>query len=392
MRYSISVIRQAINDPVMRRLAILFVLTRLVLLAAGLFGQSVLPPGKAITGNNLRLEHGVPRPLDIWARWDSEWYLLIAERGYDAGDAFSHLPVDYLQEDTAGFFPLYPLLIRTLTPIFGAVGAGILISNMALLAALWLLQLVSRNLWGDTFGARAGMIAGTVLLFFPFTLFHSAVYSESLFLALSLGTFLLAKKTRFGWAGLVAALATLTRPFGALLAILLILEWWRQRHRSRWGWTAVGSVVLALGLYMLFCYGLFGDALAFVHRQEHWRGSAGLPGVAFIRWWRAGPSLFGADSSTVDLGVALLFLAALPTAFKRLRPSLAWYLTACVTLPLASTLWSFGRIASSFFPIFLLLGMMWADGRSLAGKVWIAIGTVSAPLLMALFAAGYWIG
>ena len=283
-KYSRAVIRNLFRDPAARRLAVLFLITRLALLAAGLAGYSVLPPGKALTGDIPRLEHDAPLPLDIWARWDSEWYLLIADRGYDAIDAFSHLPIGNLPEDTAGFFPLYPLLIRALTPLVGSVGAGFVISNFALLASLGLLLAVARDLWGDTFGTRAGACAGTALLFYPFTLFHSAVYAESLFLALSLATFLFARKSRFGWAALLAGLATLTRPFGALLAILLVFEWWRQRGRSRWGWAAAGSVVLALGLYMLFCYGLFGDALAFIHRQGRWRGAMGLPGTALIRW------------------------------------------------------------------------------------------------------------
>jgi len=376
----------------MRRLAILFLITRLVLLAAGLTGYALLPPGKALTGENLRIEHNAPLPLDIWARWDSEWYLLIAERGYDATDAVNHLPVGYLPEDTAGFFPLYPLLIRALTPLVGAVGGGIGISNFALLASLWLLLAVARDLWGETFGTQAGFYAGTALLFFPFTLFHSAVYSESLFLALSLATFLLARKNRFDLASLVAALATLTRPFGALLAVLVLLEWWRRRHRSRWGWAAVGGIALALGLYLLFCYGLFGDALAFVHRQGRWRGAMGLPGIAFIRWWQAGPTIHGTHGSTIELVMAVLFLGALPTAFRRLRPSLAWYLATCVALPLCSTLWSFGRIASTFFPIYLLIGMIWADGRPTAQRFWVTAGSITAAVAMAYFAAGWWVG
>jgi len=383
------VIRKFFDDPVMRRLVILFLITRLALLAAGLAGHALLPPGKALTGESLRLEHDAPLALDIWARWDSEWYLLIAGHGYDA---FDHLYGEYLPEDTAGFFPLYPLLIRALTPLFGAVGAGIVISNLALLAALWLLLAVARDLWGETFGIRAGFYAGMTVLFFPFTLFHSAVYSESLFLALSLATFLLIRKDHYGWAGFVAALATLTRPFGALLVILLLLEWWRRRHHSRWGWAAIGSVALALGLYMLFCYGLFGDALAFVHRQGRWRGAMGLPGLAFVRWWQAGPTIHGAHGSIIELVMAVLYLGALPAAFRRLRPSLAWYLAACVAVPLCSTLWSFGRIASTFFPIYLLIGMVWADDRRAPLRLWVIVGSITATVAMAYFAAGWWVG
>lgn len=370
----------------------LFVVTRLLLMAAGLTGSALLAPGRALTGENLLLEQRAPLPLDIWARWDSEWYLLIAQRGYDATDAINDLPVAYSPEDTSGFFPLYPLLIRAVAPLVGAVGAGILISNIALLLSLWLMLAVARDLWGETFGTRAGLYAGTALLFFPFTLFHSAVYSESLFLALSLGTFVLARRNRFGWAGLVAALATLSRPFGALLAVLLILEWWRHRHRSRWGWAAVGSIAVALGLYMLYCYGLFGDALAFVHRQERWRGAMGWPGKAFLRWFQAGPTLHGAHGSLIELVFASLFLGSLPMAVRRLRPSLSWYLIICVALPLCSTLWSFGRLSSAFFPIYLLAGLACAEGNIRLGRMWVLVGGIGSIVAMACFAAGWWVG
>ena len=386
------VIRTFLDDPIFRRLTLLFVVTRLLLMAAGLAGSALLPPGKALTGGNLLLEKRAPLPLDIWARWDSEWYLLIAQRGYDASDAINHLPVGYFPEDTSGFFPLYPLLIRAIAPLVGPVGGGILISNIALVVSLWLMLAVARDLWGNTFGTRAGFLAGTALVFSPFTLFHSAVYSESLFLALSLATFLLARRNRYDWAGLVAALATLTRPFGVLLAILLILEWWRHRHRSRWGWAAVGSIALALGLYMLYCYGLFGDALAFVHRQERWRGAMGLPGEAFLRWFQAGPTFHGAHGSLIEFVIAILFLGSLPVAIRRLRPSLAWYLVACVAFPLCSTLWSFGRISSTFFPIYLLAGMAWAEGNTKLGQIWVIVGGITSVVAMACFAAGSWVG
>ena len=56
---------------------------------------------------------------------------------------------------------------------------------------------------------------------------------------------------------------------------------------------------------MLFCHGLFGDALAFVSRQGRWRGSMGLPGTAFLRWWQAKKALLGAHGSTLELAAAL---------------------------------------------------------------------------------------
>ena len=380
------------GDPSVRRLLLLFLLTRLALLLAGLVGHGLLPPGPGLTGGNLRVEHEAPAAVEIWARWDSEWYLLIAERGYDVGDFLNGFPVAYEVADTTGFFPLYPLLLRALTPFTGAIGAGIFISNLALLLAVGLIFVISRDLWGPGFGAQAGEAAAVALLICPASAFHSAVYAESLFLALSLAAVRYARQGRFGWSGLWAACATLSRPFGALLAVPLAVEWWRNRHRSRWGWAAMLAVAAGLGLYMLFCYGLFGDGLAFVHRQGRWRGALGVPGLAFVRWWQSGPTLSGTHGSTIELIVALCIIAALPAAFRRLPRSFALYFTAGVLVPLSSSLWSFTRIASTLFPIYLLIGLSWAEGKRRLPIAYAIVSGTLALIAMAFFAAGWWVG
>ena len=62
--------------------------------------------------------------VDVWARWDSVWFLRIAENGYGAAE-----------EAAAAFYPLYPLLVGLLGRVlFGHyVLAGVLISLSACL-------------------------------------------------------------------------------------------------------------------------------------------------------------------------------------------------------------------------------------------------------------------
>src|SRR5438067_9305373 len=105
------------------------------------------------------------------ARWDAVWYLAIANDGYrEAG--------------RSAFFPLYPLLLAVLRPLTGsAVVAGIAISLAALLVALTILhRLATLEL-----GAEAAGPAVVLVAVFPAAYCFSAVYSESLFLALSVG-------------------------------------------------------------------------------------------------------------------------------------------------------------------------------------------------------------
>ena len=97
---------------------------------------------------------------------------------------------------------------------------------------------------------------------------------------------------------LIGGLAALTRPFGVLLLLPLVWEWWRwrgaadqpevRRLRTVSGlWTLL--VPAAIAGYLFFSRAVFGDPLALLHRQERWRG--GLSGP--WRAWTRAPSPHG---------------------------------------------------------------------------------------------------
>jgi hypothetical protein len=387
--------------PPMARVACLFVASRLALLAVGLLSTALVPSGIGAQPGNLVWHQPAPLPLEIWARWDSEWYLLIAEEGYDVGDRLSGFGVAYERSAAAGFLPLYPILIRMLAPVCGAVAAGVLISNICLFLSLVLLDRLVRLEMGGEIGEMAGIVACGAVLLYPSSLFLSAVYAEALFLVLSLGAFLSARLGRFSIAGVFGGLATLTRPFGILLVVPLVWEWWAWRGdaddaSSRWKRTLSGLWLLMLPVaisgYLFFCQLTFGDPLALLHRQERWRGGLSGPWRAFVRWWEAGPSAHGAHGSTVELIIAVVCLAMFVVMVRRLRPSYTLYSGAALTLALGSTLWSFSRFALTLFPFFMLIGMTWADGRRCLPTLYAFVGGTLGGLFMALFANWWWVG
>jgi hypothetical protein len=296
--------------------------------------------------------------------------LLIAEEGYDVGDRLSGFGVAYERSAAAGFLPLYPILIRMLAPVCGAVAAGVLISNICLFLSLVLLDRLVRLEMGGEIGEMAGIVACGAVLLYPSSLFLSAVYAEALFLVLSLGAFLSARLGRFSIAGVFGGLATLTRPFGILLVVPLVWEWWAWRGdaddaSSRRKRTLSGLWLLMLPVaisgYLFFCQLTFGDPLALLHRQERWRGGLSGPWRAFVRWWEAGPSAHGAHGSTVELIIAVVCLAMFVVMVRRLRPSYTLYSGVALTLALGSTLWSLGAFSWLSSPT----GGGWVDGRGM---------------------------
>ncbi|HEX4115139.1 MAG TPA: hypothetical protein VHY18_04630 [Solirubrobacteraceae bacterium] len=198
------------------------------------------------------------------ARWDAAWYLVIAHYGYRPEFGAFTAPRD-------AFFPLYPLGVRALSDTgLAPVIAGVALSIGAFMAALYGLHRLTTlevarlrrgsSAWGargigvsdetgDAPRARGGPLGflglagsgpGSVRLakldgrevarlavlltaFAPMAFYFSAVYSESLYLALSVGLFLCARRGRWGAAALLGALASATRSTGVVLILPLLL-------------------------------------------------------------------------------------------------------------------------------------------------------------------------
>ena len=150
------------------------------------------------------------------ARWDSAWYLVIAHYGYrpELGS--------YTSARDA-FFPLYPLGLHALSDLgLQAVLAGVLFSLAAFAVALYCLhRLTTLELAGSgrPGSAEVAGLAVLVTALAPMAFYFSAVYSESLFLALSVGLFLCARRGRWAWAGVLGMLAVATRSTGLVLAL-----------------------------------------------------------------------------------------------------------------------------------------------------------------------------
>ena len=187
-----------------------FLVSRCVVILSSLGGIAVFGYSDQFdTERGINPYDGVARALfSSVGAWDAGQYLGIALQGYE--------------DDAARmvFFPLYPLLIHGLGSVIGSAHlAALLISCCAFLAALYLLyRLTELELDG---GSARRAVALTA--FCPMALFFSAIYTESLFLALSLGCVYGARLGRWPVAGGLGALAALTRNSGVLLLVPVTL-------------------------------------------------------------------------------------------------------------------------------------------------------------------------
>jgi len=289
--------------------------------------------------------------LSIWGVWDSGWYLDIATFGYSAAHRTNP---ETLHQANYAFFPLYPLSMRALGPLVGGpYNAGLVISNLCLLAACFvLLRLVEID--NDMATARRAV---KFLVLFPTAFILSGVFSESMFLALAMSAFLFVRLDRLPLAGAAGFLASLTRPVGVLLVVGLVLVYWRGQQAARRPFTArvlwLALAPLGLAAFAGYNHVLTGDALAFTHIQAAWRSGFGSP----LKVLASG--LGGADAPACLSAWMTLVAALLVVVFAR-RLGVAYTVISLllILVPLAGGLHSMPRYLLAVFPIPILLARL----------------------------------
>jgi mannosyltransferase PIG-V len=359
-------------------------------LAAALWGLSarvtLFDPG-AVTRPFGPVGNALVAPL---ARWDSVWYLAIANDGYPAGDA-----------RRTAFFPLYPMLVRAAeTVVRSPIVAGALVSFACFGVAL----VVLHRLTEIELGAPAARATVWALALFPGAVFFSAVYSEALYLALSVGCVYAARTGRWAWAGTLGALGAATRSAGVLLVVPLAVLWLARpgggpRRIRDAAWIALVPAGLAA-----FCGALAlggGDAFAPVHAQDIWYRHFAGPFVGV--WdgtaaaWRGLHDL-GEPAARADVVLFACLVATVPMVagvLRRLPAAYGAYVIAALALPLSypvgpQPLMSLPRFVAVLFPCFMALGAWLAEGGRARRAAVLAPSSAGLVVVAAVFSTWHW--
>lgn len=233
-----------------------------------------------------------------WANFDGEHYLSIAKFGYQIRNGFPQY----------AFFPLLPLLISIVSIIFrdylisGLIVVGIALYYVIATIPKWFKEL---NLQGSNYFLLA-------LLLSPGAVFLGSVYTEALFIALTLGVFYFSEKRRWLPAALLAGLASATRINGLFVVLFFLIKFWAAKPNLK-SFLSLGFVSLSGFLsYLTYLYYSTGDFLAFYHSQAYW----------------------GKATATSPLATAASYLRAVSIEFK---PDLTHLV---VVFEVAITLWS----------------------------------------------------
>lgn len=317
----------------------------------------------------------------LWNRWDASHYLSLAENGYTAtGDGrFSIV-----------FYPFYPWLVRAAAFFCRSYfGGALLVSGVASVCA----GLLLRRLAELDQPAKVARLAVWFLFIFPTAYFLHIGYTESLFLALVLGSLLAARGQFWALAGILGALACFTRVNGLLLGPTLLVEAWLQyrvTRRINWRWLWIGAVGLGFAGYLFLNYSVTGDPFAFSPiMEEHWYKKMMPPWVGIRDVWLRIPG-FNLTEGLHEFIFIVFSLLCTVWCWIKLRPTYAiWMTLNWLFINSTTYVVSVPRYCLTLFPIFILFALL-AAKRPLAGRILTALCLLLLALFAMKFAHGTW--
>ncbi|MFJ2777525.1 hypothetical protein [Kitasatospora sp. NPDC087315] len=351
------------------------------------------------TGDYLKKDPGRgggAQPWDVLGTWDGVWYQRIAEFGYDPQlIRLEGYPLATYYENSAAFFPLYPWLMNLVGAVtgLGPYGSGIVVSVLASFFAAAGIFAIAERLGGF----RAGVIAAVVWGLFPGSGVEWAVYSDSLFVALSAWACYCVMTRRWLTAGLLALVAGLNRPTAAaLIAAVSIAALVALIRRT-------DGIARPLTAMLITPWGLLWYVAWVGYRMDDWGGYFKLQRGAWNRYFDWGASTFRSALDVItghwtfwqsnpapDL-IAIALLMALPgllVLLLRTRPPLVLVVyTALTVFTALSSNQIFGNISRYLLPAFpLFIGLAIALRRLRLSTL---VGLFAMPVIAAGWYAGY---
>ncbi len=319
--------------------------------------------------------------LNFRSNFDGVHYVLISTHGYNYGQQ--------------AFFPFYSSLIKSLNKYTKAsILSGTLISSLAFVLALYFLtKLVKLD-----YPVHVSFWLVLILMYSPVSFFFTSVYTEGLFLLLTVLSFYCARKGHWLLAGIFGFFASYTRFIGIFLFPALAIELWEQKKPIAKAWPLL-LIPLGLLTYMLYLNQTTGDPFAFYHLQKIFNQSRDtqitMPYQVIWRYIRMVATVNRADPLYITIwlefitGLGFLVLSVV-SLFKQ-RLSYAFFNFAAYLIPtLTGNFVSLPRYVLICFPVYIILAQYISDHPRFR-KVYLAANFIFMTVYLSMFARGYWV-
>jgi hypothetical protein len=378
-------LRALASDAGVRTCVYVFVVSRVIVLSLLVLGNAVTVPTPDPDSGIYEPDIVIHGPADAVAHLrravdvgDATWYLVIAIYGYEQA------PFDASAQHNWAFFPLYPLLVHVVAAVTREFQlTAVAVSNLCFLGALLLLHRFSRARGLDVETADRAV---AYMAFYPSAYFFSLPTTESLFVLVTLASFLAAQHGRWWLAGVCGAFASATRPLGILIMLALGAS-------ARRVVQLLGVLLVPLGLlaFVALLARDTGNPLAFRDVQAAWGRQVEVldaPGTLLDLLHHPADLSRSWDFRILNVAATVLALGSVAVLARRRQLDLALYTLAGAVLPLSTgSFQAMSRYVMVLFPVFLVLGEA-GRVRPVDGVIRTAFA-VLLGLLTALFGARF---
>jgi len=257
------------------KVLVLALCSRITVFYAALLSNNIFGLREPYFGEEL---YNIQIPFfNLFARWDSCFYMEIAKQGYAI-------------ERFWAFFPLYPLILRYMSYPFSVflymdqalAIAGSILSHVFFTLSVIFFYKLTYHLYGNS---KISYLSTLFLCFFPSSVFFSAVYTESLFIFLITASLYYSELKKWALSSLLAILSGFTRSVGFLMFLPLM---YKALHESETEGRKSHVILALLPLltYPAFMtYGYLETGNLFIHQHveaKYWEVGIKNPIVSFI--------------------------------------------------------------------------------------------------------------
>lgn len=328
-----------------------FLVIKVIILSAGILGQAI---PLEFTHRQFRSDNIFLNP---WTQHDAGAYLDIARNGYN-GD-FNNGVGNYT------WYPFYPLLIKLLSFI-GYDLAAFLISNAASFLSIVLLYILVKK----ELGSRSSYKTTLYMLLFPTAFFFTAMYTESLFLMLSLLCFIFAKRGNYLYAGAAGFFASLARFQGILLFLPLAYIYFSKIgfdiKKANRDFIFLMLIPAGMLVFMMYQGLITGNAMMQFHAQEQQFGrQLVMPFSSLFLEFFKPSTLSSFFINTLNLFIAVVFTALAVLSLRFFSKEYGIYALASIILAVSTTA-TFGitRFVLVLFPCFMTMEQLSQENKS----------------------------
>lgn len=319
-------------------------------------------------------------------QWDSPHYLYLAENWYtNIGD----------QANFIVFLPLYPFLVKVFSlGLFNHKIVSLFASNLFFILG----GLIFYKLLRIDYSEKFSVFVLILMSIFPTSFFFSSAYPESLYLFLFSLSLYLIRKNYLVASFATASLLTLTRPFGVLIWLPLLIESLKKNKLSKILPVISFFCLFSILVYLLTNYSVYGDFFAFQKiLQNNWVKSFNFPWKGILNSWKialGGRSwdeykIFVGWSEALASTIAWLFIPLSFIKKFKMRTSYAvCFLMGVIMMTSTGFILSSPRYLLSLPPFFIILAKTLKS--NFLKITWVIVSITLLLLLSFNFSRGLW--